>query len=51
MTAIDLDLSDYEIRLINPEIHISTKEAYSSIVPQIPELPLGEIITLPIKEW
>ena len=51
MTSIDLDLSDYEIRFINPEIHISTKEAFSVVVPKKPELLLEEIIELPTKEW
>ena len=51
MIAIDLDLSDYEIRLINPEIHISTKDAYSRVVPKTPELTIEEVIKLPIKEW
>jgi len=51
MTSIDLDLSNYEIRLVNPDIHISTKEAYSGIVPKTPELSVDKIIELPIIEW
>ena len=51
MTAIDLDLSIYEIRLINPGIHISTKDAYSRVVPKTPKLTVEEIIKLPINEW
>ena len=51
MISIDLDLSEFEIRLINPRIHISTKEAYSRVIPQIPELNVKEIIELPINEW
>ena len=51
MTSIDLDLSGFEIRLINPEIHISTKEAYSGVFPHIPEVSVEKIIQLPIKEW
>ena len=51
MTSIDLDLSNYEIRLVNPEIHISTKEAYSGIVPKTPVLSVEKIIELPIIEW
>ena len=51
MKSIDLDLSEFEIRLINPRIHISTEEAYSRVVPQIPELNVNEIIELPINEW
>ncbi len=51
MTSIDLDLSNYEIRLVNPDIHISTKEAYSGIVPKTPVLSVEKIIELPIIEW
>ena len=51
MISIDLDLSEFEIRLINPRIHISTEEAYSRVVPQIPELNVNEIIELPINDW
>lgn len=51
MTAIDLDLSTYDIQLKNPEIHVSTKNAYSKVVPEVPELTIDEIIKLPIKEW
>ena len=51
MTSIDLDLSNYEIRLVNPDIHISTKEAYNGIVPKTPVLSVEKIIELPIIEW
>ena len=51
MINIDLDLSQFEIKLINPEIHISTKEAYTGVAPQNPELSVEEIIKIPIKEW
>jgi 4-diphosphocytidyl-2-C-methyl-D-erythritol kinase len=51
MTNIDLDLSEYEIRLINPDIHISTKEAYAGISTQLPILPLKKLINTPIENW
>ena len=51
MTSVDLDLSEYEIRLLNPKIHISTKEVYSGVVSKNPELSVEEIIQLPINEW
>ena len=50
MTDIDLDLSEFKIRLINPEIHVSTKEAYSGVIPKNPELSVEEIIQLPVNE-
>ena len=51
MTAIDLDLSDYEIRLVNPEIYISTKEAYDRVVPRIAKTDLLDLISQPIESW
>lgn len=51
MTDIDLDLSEFKIKLINPDIHVSTKEAYSGVIPQEPELSVEEIIQLPVNEW
>ena len=46
MTSIDLDLSEYNIRLINPGIHVSTKEAYSDLVLKTPVLSVEKIIEL-----
>lgn len=51
MTDIDLDLSEFKIRLINPDIHVSTKEAYSGVIPQEPDVSVEEIIQLPVNEW
>ena len=51
MTSIDLDLSECNIRLINPEIHISTKEAYSEVVPKTPKKSIEKLIKLDVKEW
>ena len=51
MISIDLDLSNFEIRLINPGIYISTKEAYNSVVPQFPKLSVEEIIEFPMNKW
>ena len=51
MTKFDLDLSNFKIKLINPKIHISTKEANITIKPRNPEFSINKIIQLPIKEW
>ncbi len=51
MTNIDLDLSAYEIRLINPDIHISTKEAYAGVSAQLPTIPLKKLINTPVENW
>ena len=51
MTAIDLDLSAYELKFIFPEMHISTVEAYGDIIPEIPETNLLDLINKPIESW
>lgn len=48
---IKLDLSKYQIRVIKPEIHISTPEAYGMITPQENRPSLREIIQMPNHEW
>lgn len=51
LEPVDIDLSSYFLLLVKPPIAVSTKEAYSMIVPQKPEVPLREIIKKPIDEW
>ncbi|MDE3184679.1 MAG: 4-(cytidine 5'-diphospho)-2-C-methyl-D-erythritol kinase [Bacteroidota bacterium] len=47
----NLSLSSYKILLINPEIHISTKELFSKIKPTTPQKCIKEIIRQPIETW
>ena len=48
---IDLDLAGKYIALVYPKVHISTKEAYSGIIPSIPNTPISDIISQPIESW
>ncbi|MCF6365186.1 MAG: 4-(cytidine 5'-diphospho)-2-C-methyl-D-erythritol kinase [Bacteroidales bacterium] len=50
-TNIELDLSSYYILLVKPDIHISTKDAFSNIKPHKPKKPLTELIKQPINKW
>jgi 4-diphosphocytidyl-2-C-methyl-D-erythritol kinase len=51
MENIKLDLSMYEIRLVDSKIHINTKNSYSNIVPKSQKLKLSELIRRPIIFW
>ena len=51
MENIKLDLSMYEIRLVDSKIHINTKNSYSNIVPKSQKLKLSELIRKPIRFW
>ncbi|MFO8066655.1 MAG: 4-(cytidine 5'-diphospho)-2-C-methyl-D-erythritol kinase [Bacteroidales bacterium] len=48
---INLDLSDYHILLIKPDLSISSAEAYSMIRPEEPQASLEEIIKTPVNDW
>ncbi len=50
-TSIELSLKDKFLVLVKPDIHISTPEAYSLVVPEKPEISLAELIKQPITEW
>ena len=50
-TPIELSLKGYYLLLIKPEVHVSTPEAYSLVVPEKPETSLVELIKQPISEW
>lgn len=52
LEAIDISLAGKYILLIYPDIHISTKEAYSGISPRKPERDIKSILSEePITSW
>lgn len=51
LTPATCDISGYTLALVKPDIHISTKEAYSLVRPAIPETPLTTIAAMSIVEW
>lgn len=50
-TPLELSLKDYFLLLVKPDIHVSTPEAYSLVVPEKPQNSLLELIKQPINEW
>ena len=50
-SEISLDLSSKYIVLVNPNIHISTAEAYSGVKPMKSGVDLKEILQNPVNEW
>jgi 4-diphosphocytidyl-2-C-methyl-D-erythritol kinase len=51
LQPINPDLQGLNLLLVNPGIHISTKEAYSGVTPCKPEYPLEELIAMPLNSW
>lgn len=48
---VDVSLRGYHLLLVKPDVHVSTPEAYSMIVPRVPEVSLSELIKKPLTEW
>jgi len=51
LEPINLDLSDYQFVLVNPNIHISTKWAFEQLTPSKPQADLRSIVQQPIESW
>lgn len=49
--TIALDLSNYDLQIEYPEIHIGTAEAYSGVQPKKAEIDLKKAIQEPMKNW
>lgn len=48
---ITLNLAGKYLIMVNPQIHISTQEAYAGIKPSKPLISIKEIIKKPISDW
>ena len=51
MTPIDLDLSQYRLKIVKPDIHISTKEAYTGVTPHESEVFLPHVLQQDVRTW
>lgn len=51
LTEIELDLSDYFLVLVKPDVFVPTKDAYAMVTPKQPGISLKEIVKKPVSEW
>ncbi len=51
LTSVELDLTGLYILIVQPNIHVSTKEAFSLVTPQKPKYNCKDVISLPIHQW
>lgn len=51
LEPVALDLSNYRVLLVKPDIEVSTKEAFDMITPRQPEVSLKEIVKRPVSDW
>jgi 4-diphosphocytidyl-2-C-methyl-D-erythritol kinase len=51
LTPFNVSLSGYYIGLVFPDFSISTKEAFSGIVPKAPIHDISKVLTQDVREW
>lgn len=51
LSEFDIDLSEYEIELVTPSVHVSTKDAYAGIAPSLPEYDLRRVLSSSAEGW
>ena len=52
LTSIDVDLKGYYLILINPNVHVSTAEAYAGVVPKIPTYDIKYVLkNFAVEQW
>lgn len=51
LEPLGLDLSDYQIALVFPGVHIGTREAYSGLTPQSPAETIPKLLQADISSW
>ncbi len=51
LEPIKLSLSGYKMLIVNPGIHINTKEIFKEIIPAFPSKKIKKIIQQPISTW
>lgn len=51
MTPIGLDLSQYRLKIVKPDIHVSTKEAYAGVTPHETEVYLPDVLQQDVAQW
>lgn len=47
----EVDLAGWWLLLVKPDAGVSTREAYASVTPRVPSVPLEDILRLPVEMW
>jgi 4-diphosphocytidyl-2-C-methyl-D-erythritol kinase len=51
LIPLSVDLSSYQIVLVNPRIHVETAKAFSDIKPAVPQKSVQQIISQAVETW
>lgn len=48
---VAVSLAGHYLVLVKPDVHVSTRDAFGGICPQMPDRALKEVISLPVEAW
>jgi len=51
LTPASVNLDGFYLVVLYPGLYISTADAYAGVIPEIPAVHLGRIVTKPVEEW
>lgn len=51
LESIPIELSNYRLEMVKPDISVSTTEAYRGVVPMVPQHSIPEILHQPVRTW
>lgn len=51
LEPIAIDLSAYDLRIVHPDVHVSTRAAFSRVTPTTPTFDLRTLPRIPVAEW
>lgn len=51
LTPVSMSLNGYTLVIVKPNCSVSTAQAYASVVPEVPEQSLSELIDEPVSKW
>jgi len=51
LSRLAIDLKGYYLKLVNPGIHVGTKEAYAGVVFNTQKEALSDVLSAPIEDW
>ena len=51
LTPVNMELIGWNLVLVKPDIQVSTRDAYATVTPHQPQMPLAQVVQRPIEEW
>ncbi|MFM7858375.1 MAG: 4-(cytidine 5'-diphospho)-2-C-methyl-D-erythritol kinase [Flammeovirgaceae bacterium] len=51
LTPIKVNLCGYQLVLVKPNVHVSTKDAYAGLTPKAPAEQIRKILNRPVSDW